>query len=98
MPNRPSAKKSIRQSEKHRLRNRALKSEAKSLMKRVAAAVSARDAARAREALNTAQSRLDKIAKLHVWHRNNVARKKAHLAKLVATLSKPASPAAAEPA
>jgi len=86
MPNRPSAKKRVRQSEKRRLQNKAKKSEAKTLMKRVAQAVEARDLARAEEALRRAHSKLDKIAKRNIWHPNNVARKKAKLAKLVETL------------
>ena len=86
MPNRPSAKKRVRQSEKRRLQNKAKKSEAKTLMKRVAQAVEARDLARAEEALRRAHSKLDKIAKRNIWHPNNVARKKAKLAKLVESL------------
>ena len=87
MPNRPSAKKRVRQNEKQRLRNRALKSEARTLMKRVAAAVEAQDAALAEKALRHATSQLDKIAKRNLWHRNHVARKKAQMAKLVAGLA-----------
>ena len=87
MPNRPSAKKRVRQNEKRRLRNRVRKTEAKTFMKRVAAAVAAGDLARAQTELRLAHSKLDKIAKRNTWHRNNVARKKAKLAKLVASLA-----------
>ncbi len=86
MPNRPSAKKQVRQDEKRRLRNRAAKSEARTLMKRVKAAVSNDDAALAEKELRLAHSKLDKIAKKNIWHKNHVARKKAQLTKLVATL------------
>jgi len=87
MPNRPSAKKRVRQNEKRRFRNKARKTEAKTFMKRVAEAVAAGDLSRAQTELRLAHSKLDKIAKRNIWHRNNVARKKAKLARLVATLA-----------
>ena len=96
MPNRPSAKKRVRQDAARRVRNRALKSEAKTLMKRVAAAVSAQDAALAEKELRIAHSRLDRIAKRNIWHANNVARKKARLARLVARLHIPSTSQAAD--
>ena len=90
MPNIASAKKRMRQNEKRRLHNRALKSEAKTLKKRVAAAVEAKDLARAREEFKRAASKLDKIAKSKVIHRNNASRKKARLARLVGRLERSA--------
>jgi small subunit ribosomal protein S20 len=84
MPNIASAKKRVRQNEKQRLQNRARKSEVRTYMKRVAAAVESNDAARAEQELKLAHSKLDKLAKRNLWHPNRVARKKAQLARLVA--------------
>jgi small subunit ribosomal protein S20 len=86
MPNKASAKKRVRQNEKRRLHNRSLKSEVKTFIKRVNDAVQARDAALAEKELRLAASRLDKLAKRNIWHPNSVSRKKAQLARLVATL------------
>lgn len=83
----------MRQDEKRRLRNRAQKSEVKTIIKRVAAAVAAGDAALAEKELRLAHSKLDKIAKRKIWHRNHVARQKAQLARLVSRLRGPAAPA-----
>ena len=92
MPNKESTKKRVRQDEKRRIRNRALKSEARTYMKRVMQAVEAKDLAQAEQVLKTASSKLDKIAKHNLWHPNNVARKKARLARLIAR-AKAAAPA-----
>ena len=86
MPNRASAKKQVRQDKKRRLQNRSIKSEARTIIKRVKAAVSDKDAALAEKELRLAHSKLDRIAKKNIWHKNHVARKKAQLAKLVAAL------------
>ena len=86
MPNKESAKKRVRQDEKKRLVNRALKSEVRTIIKRVRDAGEARDADLEKKELRLASSKLDKVAKRNIWHANNVARKKASLARLVATL------------
>ena len=96
MPNTASAKKRVRQDEKRRILNRALKSEARTLMKRVEAAAKAGDHARAEEELRRAHSKLDRVAKRNIWHANNVSRKKARLAKLVARTKAASGPPTAE--
>ena len=92
MPNCESAKKRVRQNEKRRLHNRALKSEVKTYIKRINDAVQAADAALAQRELRRAASKLDRIAKRNIWHPNTVARRKAQLARLVSRLQTPTSP------
>lgn len=89
MPNKDSAKKRVRQDEKKRILNRALKSEVRTIIKRVRDAVEAKDADLAKKELKLAASKLDKVAKRNIWHANNVARKKASLARLVAHIGAP---------
>ena len=55
-------------------------------MKKVNAAVLANDKEAAAKAFNEANSLLDKAATSHLIHKNNVARKKANLAKAVSTI------------
>lgn len=86
MPNRASAKKSLRQNEKRRVENKAKKKEVKTLTKRVAEAVKAKDVHLAEQELKLAVSKLDKLAKRNIFHPNKVARKKSQLAKLVDSL------------
>ncbi|APX32082.1 30S ribosomal protein S20 [Brachybacterium sp. P6-10-X1] len=70
--------------EKARLRNRAVKSELKTHIRKVRAAVSTGDAAAADEALKTASRKLDKAVSKGVIHQNQAANRKSGLAKLVA--------------
>ena len=74
----------MRQDARRRVKNHALKSTAKTLIKRVKAAVSANDPQTAEKEMRLAHRNLDKLAKRNILHSNNVARKKAKLAKLVA--------------
>ena len=87
MPHTPSAKKRVRQSAKRNLRNRSAKAAAKTLAKRVLAAVKAGDRGLAEEELKLAQSKLDRIAKHRALHPNTAARRKSQLARAVAALS-----------
>ncbi len=86
MPHTASAKKKVRQNAKRNLHNRSVKAEAKTLGKRVLAAVQAGDRDLAEKELRLAHSRLDKIAKRRVMHPNTAARRKSQLAKAVAAL------------
>ena len=76
----------MRQDEKRRIKNRAYKSKAKTLIKRLKAAVSANDSETAEKEMRLAHSSLDSLARRNIWHRNTVARKKSQLAKLVAQM------------
>ena len=88
MANSLSAKKRIRQNEKRRLRNKALRSSAKTAMKKVLQAVEQKDLEKAKEYLKWAMKRIDKAAKRNVFHWKNAARKKSKLCRLVAALEK----------
>lgn len=83
MPNTPSAKKALRQSDKHNLLNRAQRSALRTAVKKVRAAAAGTDAAAAAEALRLATKKLDQAASKHLIHKNAAARTKSRLAKLV---------------
>lgn len=86
MPNTESAKKRVRQNQKRQAKNAAQKSEAKTILKRVEAAVAAEDKQLAEKEMRHTHSKLDKLAKANIWHKNKVARLKAQVAKKVAGL------------
>ena len=86
MPNTESAKKRLRQNHKRNLRNRIVKSEIKTMTKKVLESVEAKDAARAQESLRLTQSKLDKTVRKGVMHKNTVSRRKMLLARKVAAL------------
>ena len=91
MANHPSALKRHRQSEKRRLRNRAVKTRLRHLVREVRAAVSSGDGAVATQRLATAVRALDKAVTKGVLHRNNAARRIARLARAVSALRPAAS-------
>lgn len=76
-----SAKKRVRQSIKARARNRSRKELIKNNIKGFEAALTAGDATKATEALNTAVSRLDRVASKNTIHKNAAARKRSRLTK-----------------
>lgn len=78
--------KRIRTNEKARQFNASYKSSLKTAMKNVYAAVEAKDAEKAKAALNLAYSKLDKAQAKGIVHKNFVARKKAELASAVNSL------------
>ena len=78
MPNNKQAQKRMRQDEKRRAHNKAIKSSMRSSMKKVLTADSPEAAA---EALPNAMKRVDKAAKRHVIHENAAARYKSRLSK-----------------
>ncbi|WP_018503346.1 30S ribosomal protein S20 [Parafrankia discariae] len=67
--------------EKRRLRNKAVKSELKTHVRRFRDAVEAGDAERAESALRIASKKLDKAASKGVIHPNQAANRKSALAK-----------------
>jgi small subunit ribosomal protein S20 len=84
MPHTSSAKKRLRQTEKRRLRNRAVKRTVKTHIKRVtASAEGTATVEQLREEYNLAAKKLDQAAAKKVIHRNLAARKKSQLAKLL---------------
>jgi len=77
LPHTKSVAKRVRQNEKRRLRNKAVKSYVRTMIKRVL------ESEDKEEALRKAYSALDKAVKKGVIHKNTAARKKSRLAKLV---------------
>ena len=86
MANIKSQLKRIKTNEKARLRNKAVKSELKTYVRRVREAVASGDKEKASEALATASKKLDKAVSKGVIHSNQAANKKSALAKAVGAL------------
>jgi len=84
--NHPSALKRHRQSEKRRLRNRAIKSRLRHLVRAVRSAITSKDADAATKTLAGASRALDKAVTKGVLHRNNAARRISRLAHAVSEL------------
>jgi len=81
-----SQKKRIRTAEKARIRNKAVRSELKTAVKGVRQAVEAKDLDAAQTAANKAGRLLDKAASKGVIHKNQAAKRKSGVQKLVNTL------------
>jgi len=79
----PSALKRHRQSVKRRLRNQAVRTQLKHLVRAVRAAIAARDSKQAADTLSRATRALDKAVTKGVLHRNTAARKISRLALAV---------------
>jgi small subunit ribosomal protein S20 len=78
--------KRIKTNEKARLRNKAVKSELKTYVRKFREAADAGDSARANELLQVASKKLDKAASKGVIHKNQAANRKSALAKRAASL------------
>ncbi|MEA5533764.1 30S ribosomal protein S20 [Crocosphaera sp. XPORK-15E] len=90
MANSKSALKRIQIAERNRLRNKAYKSAVRTFMKKYLQAVEAYSAEPStdkmkvvQESMSEAYSKIDKAVKCKVFHRNNGARKKARLARVL---------------
>ncbi len=83
MPTHKQAKKRVRQTEKRRLRNKAVKTHYRSKVSEARSAVEAGDAAAAESALVSARRALDKAVSKGVLHKNTAARYKSSLARSV---------------
>ena len=88
MAEHPSALKRHRQSEKRRLRNQAIRTHLRHLVRVVRAAIVARDAERAADTLLRAARALDKAVTKGVLHRNNASRRLSRLTLRLNTLRK----------
>ena len=86
MANIKSQIKRITTNEKARVRNKAVKSELKTHIRRVREAVAGGDKDAANTALVSASRKLDKAVSKGVIHANQAANKKSALAKSVATI------------
>jgi small subunit ribosomal protein S20 len=80
LANSKSAKKRILVSERRRLRNRPLRSAARTLVKKAELAIQAGDQDAATSAFHTAISTLDRVESKGIIHKNNAARRKSRLA------------------
>lgn len=83
MANIKSAKKRILVNRTKAERNKAIKSGVKTSIKKVYAAIDAKDADAAKVALKEATVAIDKAATKGVYHKNNASRKVSRLAKAV---------------
>jgi small subunit ribosomal protein S20 len=81
MPHTKSAKKSLRQDQKRRDRNRAVKKGLKAEIKKFLTAVTAGNADAAKTEFVACVKKLDKAAARRVIHPNAAARKKSQLAR-----------------
>lgn len=87
MANIKSAKKRVLVNQKKADRNKSIKSAVKTSIKKVEAAVVAKDKEAAVAALANAISTIDKAATKGVYHKNNATRKVSRLSKAVNTLN-----------
>ena len=88
MANIKSQKKRILTNEKRRLRNKAVKSELKTYVRKTREAGAAGDVETAEAALRVATRKLDKAVSKGVIHKNQAANRKSKLAVQVAKLAK----------
>ena len=86
MANHKSALKRAGQSEIRRMRNRAVKTRVKSVVKEVRQAVADNSTETTSAKLKAAQAAIDKAAKKGVLHNRTASRKVARLAKLASTV------------
>ena len=88
MPVIASAKKCARQDAKKRVRNHAFLSNMRSLFKNIIKHAEKGEIENIEKFFSEAQSAIDKCVKKNLIHKNNAARKKARIAKIVAELEK----------
>lgn len=87
MANIKSAKKRIVVNETRAARNKAIKSRVKTMVKKVEAAIEAKDVAAAQDALKVAVSEINKAGSKGVYHKKTCSRKIARLSKAVSELA-----------
>ena len=87
LANSKSAKKRIRVNEKKRERNKPLRTEARTFVKKAEVAIASGDAEAAKAATLEAVSVLDRVADKGVIHKNNAARRKSRLMAKYNTLA-----------
>ena len=87
MANIKSAKKRILVNETKAARNKAIKSKVKTAVKKVEAAVAAKDAETAKTALRAAIFEISKAGTKGVYHKKTVSRKISRLSKAVSSIA-----------
>ncbi|HBK73163.1 MAG TPA: 30S ribosomal protein S20 [Planctomycetaceae bacterium] len=92
MPHSASAKKRLRQNVRSRDRNKAMKSEMKTSIRKVLEALSAKDVTAAKDLFKSVAKKADQAATAKTIHRNKAARIKSRLsARIVKTAQSAAS-------
>ena len=81
MPNTKSAAKALRVSERRRLRNKAVRSTTRTIMKKAQVAIAEGESNPVADVIRLAISTIDRAARKGVIHPNNAARKKSRLMK-----------------
>ena len=87
MANIKSAKKRILVTETKTARNKAIRSEVKTSIKKVEAAVAAKDLSAAQAALKVATATIESACSKGVYHKNNAARKVSRVSKAVNSIA-----------
>ncbi|MHB8348526.1 MAG: 30S ribosomal protein S20 [Acidiferrobacterales bacterium] len=87
MANTVQAKKRVRQAQKHRQHNTAMRSTLRTYIKKVLKAVEDKDIAAARTAFQDATSVIDRAASKGIIHKNSAARHKSRLNERLRTLA-----------
>lgn len=87
MPNTRSQLKRMRQNERRRLRNKAIRSRTRTFIRRFREALASGDRAAAEQAYRIAARELDKAVSKGVLHKNNAAHRKSKMARALAKLS-----------
>ena len=84
MPQRRTAIKELRKTQRRHMHNLDLKTELKKTLKQFTVAATAKSAD-SKDLLKTVYKKLDKAAKRNIMHKRTAARRKAKFAKLIAT-------------
>lgn len=87
MANIKSAKKRVIVNRTKAERNKAIRSEVKTSIKKVEAAVAAKDLAAAQAALKVATATIESACSKDVYHKNNAARKVSRVSKAVNSIA-----------
>lgn len=87
MPNIASAKKRARQTEKRRAHNASLRSELRTMIKKVRHSIDEGNKEAAQTSFSDAQKRIDAIADKKIIHKNTAARQKSRLVKAIKSMS-----------
>ena len=86
MANTAQAKKRARQAETHRQHNTSMRSSMRTALKKVVAAIAAKDKAQAEAAYKEAVPALDSMARKGIIHKNKAARHKSRLSSHIKAL------------
>jgi small subunit ribosomal protein S20 len=87
MPIKHAALKQIRKDRKRHQRNQAIRSELRTITKRLLALLSAKKLEEARQLIHVVAKKYDRAASRHVIHRNTAARSKSRLMRRIAKVS-----------